>query len=201
MDETYIDARGLSCPQPVIKARDAISSEGARAVRIVVDDPAQVENVAAMARNQGWEARIDRQDGDDLEVLLTKAGTAGETSTAEGETCGTPTKVVVLLGSDVLGQGDDELGAILMRSFIKTLWEVVPRPHTLILMNGGVRLAVAGGELEADIARLSDAGVEVLACGTCLDFFDLKDRLAVGRVSNMYEIATALCGADRLVNP
>jgi len=202
MNETRIDARGLPCPQPVIKTREAILTAGVEAVRTIVDDPAQVENVVAMARNEGWDGRIDRQDGDDIEILLNPVGqTAAQPAAGEGEACGVPTRIVVFIAHDKFGQGDDELGTILMRGFIKTLREVVPQPVRMIFANAGVKLTVAGSELLDDLRLLEEAGVEMLSCGTCLDFFGLKEQLEIGRISNMYEIATALVSADRVVRP
>lgn len=200
MNETHIDARGLPCPQPVIKTREAILTPGLEAVRIVVDDPGQVENIVAMARNEGWDGKIDRQDGEDIEILVVKGEQpAGQAAAGEGQACGVPTRVVVFVASDRFGQGDDELGAILMRGFIKTLREVVPQPVTMIFANAGVKLTTTGSVLLNDLRLLEQSGIQMLSCGTCLDFFGLKDKLEIGRISNMYEIATALVSADRVV--
>jgi selenium metabolism protein YedF len=201
MDKDRIDARGMPCPQPVIKAREAISQAGVSFVQILVDDLAQAENVIAMARNQGWSGKITRQDKSDIEISLTRENTTTTGVETESTACGTPTNLVVLISSSFFGEGDDALGAILIRAFIKTLWEAAPRPQSLIFINGGVKLSTQGSELIEDIQRLADAGTEVLACGTCLDFYNLKDELLVGRISNMFEIASRLVAADRVLRP
>lgn len=103
--------------------------------------------------------------------------------------------LALLIASDRLGQGNDELGALLMRGFLHALAEGEEEPETLILMNHGVLLAIEGAETLEKLRRLEDQGVEVLACGTCLEYLGVKDRLAVGRVSNMYEIAELLAGS------
>jgi selenium metabolism protein YedF len=107
--------------------------------------------------------------------------------------------VVVVFASDVMGRGNDELGAVLMRAFIHTLAEGASRPDTMIFMNTGVKLAVEGSEVLPDLKALAGKGAKILACGTCLGFFELKDRLGVGVVSNMYDIAEAMLGAGKLV--
>ena len=110
-------------------------------------------------------------------------------------------RVVAFIASDRFGEGDPELGRILMRAFIKTVGELEPRPGKLIFANGGVRLTTEGSDLLPDLAALADQGIEIISCGTCLDFFGLVDRLEVGVASNMYEIAQALVEADRVVKP
>ena len=98
----------------------------------------------------------------------------------------------VFIAAAGIGAGDEQLGALLLRGFLYTLTEAEAAPARIILMNGGVRLAVAGSDSLVNLVRLAERGVEILACGTCLEFFQLKDALAVGRVTNMYEIAGLL---------
>lgn len=109
--------------------------------------------------------------------------------------------IVVLIANDEIGTGSSELGKILMRSFLKTLKEVEPVPQRMIFLNAGVRLVAEGSDLLDDLAALRGMGIDLAACGTCLDYFHLKERVKVGRVSNMTEIASALLGADKVVRP
>lgn len=108
--------------------------------------------------------------------------------------------LVLVAASEVLGRGDDELGRILVRSFFHTLGEVQPLPNTVIFLNSGVRLAAAGSPVLEDLQALAGKGVRILACGTCLGHFGLKEQLAVGTISNMYAIAETLLNAGRTVN-
>jgi selenium metabolism protein YedF len=110
-------------------------------------------------------------------------------------------KVVVYINSNLLGVGDEALGTILMRAFLKTLLDLERKPLRLILINSGVQLASEGSEVLEILGKLSEKGIEILSCGTCLDFYGLKEKLKVGKVSNMYEIAQSLMEADRLVRP
>lgn len=202
MAQDQVDARGLPCPQPVIKTREAISQAGVSRISVLVDDLSQVENVLSMARNQGWAGKIARQDGELIEIFLTREANAGSSEAEDlALTCGKTTNLVVMVSSSQLGEGDPELGSILMRAFIKTLWETAPRPACMIFINSGVKLTTEGSELIEDIQRLAKAGTDVLSCGTCLDFYGLKDKLGVGRISNMFEIASLLVSADRTIQP
>jgi selenium metabolism protein YedF len=110
-------------------------------------------------------------------------------------------KVAVYINSQFMGVGDDALGAILMRSFLKTLLDMEIKPSRLILVNSGVRLATEGSEVLETLRSLSEKGIEILSCGTCLDFYGLKEKLKVGKISNMYDIAQSLLEADRLIRP
>lgn len=107
--------------------------------------------------------------------------------------------LVLLVASETIGRGDDELGGILTRSFFHTLGEVGPLPATVVFLNGGVRLVVNGSAVLEDLRGLAGRGVRLLACGTCLGHFGLREELAVGEVSNMYAIAETLLGAGRVL--
>lgn len=108
--------------------------------------------------------------------------------------------IVVAISSDTMGRGDDQLGEVLIRSFLHTLGEVTPVPDTVILFNSAVKLAVTGSPVLEDLGRLEARGVTVLLCGTCLGHFELKDKVAIGEISNMYAIAETMLGAATVVN-
>jgi len=112
----------------------------------------------------------------------------------------TDKKTIVFVGSSTLGRGDEELGNVLMRSFIHTLTETEVPPQEIIFMNSGVKLVAEGSEVLDDLRSLESRGIEILACGTCLGYYRLKDAIRVGRISNMYDIAAALLEADRVVS-
>ena len=122
-----------------------------------------------------------------------------------GIVCGTAkdrgAPLVIVLSSDRLGRGNDELGEVLMRSFVHTLLTLEPRPATIILYNTGVRLASRESALIDDLRQLEAAGVELFVCGTCVNYFELKEQLGAGIISNMYDIAAAMTGAGKLVIP
>ena len=203
-----VDARGKPCPEPVLAAREAIQNSGGRPVLVLVSSLASAENVTRMARSLGWQARLADGPGEGeyglhLEPQDGASSREHEGATdearAESDSCGTPTRLVVFLPSDRIGDGPEELGRLLAVGFLKTLREVSPRPASLVFMNSGVRLCCEGSEVLEALADLERSGVEILACGTCLDYFGLKEKLAVGRISNMFEIASTLACADRLV--
>ena len=186
-----LDARGLPCPQPVILVRKALAEGGFDTLEITVDDPASRENLLKFAAYAKCRVEELNTEGDLTRLLLTPQWTQA-TATGEAPAPVMPQAAgqggVVLLTADGIGQGDQELARLLMRGFIYTLTESELPPRRVILMNSGVKLAVEGSESLGNLRKLEARGVEVLACGTCLDFFGLTKALAVGGITNMYEI-------------
>ncbi len=185
---TEIDARGLACPQPVLATKKALDAISQGVVTTVVDNAAAKENVTKFATASGYGV-CSEQAGGDYYIRITKDRPAVGFS----EPVSRPASdLVYLLTKDTLGHGSDELGAILMKAFFTSLLEATPQPRSLMLMNGGVKLAVAGSPVLGQLRELAGRGVQIAACGTCLDYFGLKEQLAVGEVTNMYAIVSAL---------
>jgi selenium metabolism protein YedF len=196
-----VDARGLACPRPVVLTSKAL--DAAEQVTVIVDNPVAVENVTRLARSKGFSVeKSEKADG--IYLSLHRAGAPVEPTATEPEiTCPASQpegrSTVVFVPSDCLGRGPAELGERLLGAFFHTLLEVEPKPKTIIFMNSGVKLTVEGSRALDDLRALASLGVDILACGTCLGYFDIPEKLAVGRVSNMYDIATALLEAGRIV--
>jgi selenium metabolism protein YedF len=195
---SVLDCRGLACPQPVVTTKQAMDQIREGELVVIVGNAVSSNNVERFAQSQGYSVTVEKKE-EDYYLRIRKSGSAGQ-----GEVipeAGSPRRVVAYLNSNLLGVGDEALGLILMRSFLKTLLDLNPKPNRLILINSGVRLASEGSEVLETLKNLSDQGVEILSCGTCLDFYGLKEKLKVGTVSNMYEIAQSLLDAVRLIRP
>jgi selenium metabolism protein YedF len=192
-----VDARGLACPEPVIKTRSAM--EGGEDVLTIVDNETAQKNVTRMAEKSGGMVEPEvRADGIYLHIRQ-EAG-AAESAEAEVTTPLPGVARVLVVPDEFMGRGEhNELGQVLMRSFFHTLGEVEPLPETIIFFNSGVKLVVEGSPVIEDLRALAAEGVEILACGTCLGYYELKDNVVVATVSNMYTIAETMLGADRLV--
>jgi selenium metabolism protein YedF len=193
-----IDCRGKACPHPVLMTKQALEGLIEGEVILIVDNGAACENVERFVKSQGCPVTVEKRGSDfHLRIQKKKSGKVDET-VSEKEDRG---NIVVYFNSRFLGTGDEALGSILMRSFLKTLLELERKPSRLILINSGVQLASEGSDVLETLQALSDRGVEILSCGTCLDFYNLKEKLKVGRVTNMYTIAQALLEAERVVKP
>ena len=202
-----IDARGLGCPQPVIMAKKAMEEN--EQVTVLVDNETAVENIRRMADKMACAFSVVKKEGGIWEIALARTNAAIQSPQAVpggGMSCdalsGRETgPLVVVLSDDHMGRGDDVLGDILIRSFVHTLLQLKPLPDTIICYNAGVKLAVRGSAALDDLQQIERAGVDILVCGTCANYFVLGDQIAAGRISNMYDIAETMAGAGRLVRP
>jgi selenium metabolism protein YedF len=197
-----LDCRGLACPAPVMQVRDILAQEKPPAVAVIIDNEPARENVSRFLAHQGFQVAT-QQMGSDFRVT----GIAGEGACpimSEAEISAvagdTPKKILVMVGSDRLGRGDDTLGAGLLLNFLKTLKEMGPELWRLIFVNGGVKLTASGAEAVSVLRELAETGVSILACGTCLDHFQLLDQKEVGETTNMLDIVTSLQVADKIIN-
>jgi selenium metabolism protein YedF len=189
---TTIDARGLACPHPVVLTKKAL--EEADEVTTIVDNETAKENISRLAASQGCQVSIEEKE-EGIYLQLTKKATGTEESPVTPVSGAT----LLLIASDTLGRGEEELGDILMRSFIHTLSEVTPKPNRIIFINSGVKLVAKGSEVIDDLHALKDQGIEILACGTCLGYYNLKEAVEVGQISNMYDITSALLQAGKII--
>jgi selenium metabolism protein YedF len=188
-----IDARNLSCPQPVVLTKKAL--EEVAEVITIVDNEAAKDNISRLGRKQGCEVSVEhKQDG--IYLTLRKAG-AGPAK----QQCAVTTGIVLFIASDVLGRGDNQqLGRLLMQSFLHTLGGLTSRPETIVFMNSGVMLVTDDSPVLGELRQLENQGIEILACGTCISRLQLADKVAAGQASNMYTIADTLLRAEKIIS-
>jgi selenium metabolism protein YedF len=194
-----IDARGLTCPAPVLLTKAAIEKEKAGQLMIIVDNEAAKENVSIFLGSKNFTFSVDEKDGDYYINGQGDPGAAAEKSFADAGTDETG-KIMVMVTTDRIGHGDDELGLKLMISFIKTLNELGPTLWRLVFLNNGVKLTIKTSEVLADLQALEASGIKILVCGTCLTHFNLMDEKQAGETTNMLDIVTALQLADKVIN-
>jgi selenium metabolism protein YedF len=189
-----VDARGLPCPQPVVLTKKVIAE--ADEVTTIVDNETAMQNVSRIAERAGFRVEVEEREGDFYLHLTREAPAAEEVYLAPAPAGPT----VVFIPAYAIGRGPEELQEILIRAFLHTLNEVEPLPDAIIFINTGVKLTVEGSPVIEDLRALEEKGAEILICGTCLDYFGLKDKVAVGEVSNMYTIAETLLRAGKVVS-
>lgn len=209
---TLLDMLGNPCPIPVIKAKKELENPAAAGVRVLVDNIVAVQNLEKMAKGLGHAFSYDDQGDSRFLVSIAKTGeslarAASFSVPAVPDTAGAADAVTdnatggmtVLITKDRMGSGSEELGKILIKGFIFSLTELPVRPRAVVFLNSGVRLAVAGGNALADLQTLADAGVKILACGTCLNYYGITDQLAVGEVTDMFGITSVLAAPGKVV--
>ena len=199
-----VNAIGDACPIPVVKTLHALKElGGAGTVQTLVDNEIAVQNLTRLAESKGCTIETEKRSEKEFCVTIT---TAGAVAAAENEeiSCTVPAakkKTVVVVSADHMGEGDEELGRILIKGFIFALTQQEHLPSTILFYNGGAKLTCEGSESLEDLKDLAARGVEILTCGTCLNFYGITEKLQVGSVTNMYDIVERMSSADRVIKP
>lgn len=203
---TTVNALGDACPIPVVKTIKAINAltEGGT-IETHVDNETAVSNVSKLAASKGFTAATEKID-DKHYIIRIEVGAPTPVAEEEADAyCPvTPKKkknLVVAIASDAMGQGSDDLGRTLIKGFIYALSQLEELPSTILFYNGGAKLTVEGSLCLDDLKSMESQGVTIMTCGTCLNFYGLTDKLAVGSISNMYAIVETLAGADTIIKP
>ncbi|HKM39917.1 MAG TPA: sulfurtransferase-like selenium metabolism protein YedF [bacterium] len=202
-EEVQVDARGLACPLPVVKTKQALDKLAMGKVITVVDNPIARDNVAKLAQSMDLPVEVVAEGTDFIMSIIKGGGVTVADPEPKAEALVAPESVgdnvVVLILADTIGRPEEELGEALMKSFLYALTECSPLPRTVVLMNSSVRLACTGSDMLSSLRTLLHLGAEILACGTCLDYLGLNDKLEVGTVSNMFSIVENLLAADKVI--
>ncbi len=194
-----LDLTGLACPLPVVRTKEALEAGGAKHLIVMVDNIAARDNVTRFAESRGCTVEVAAVEGGYHLTIQPPAGGAAVSCVAPLSTPAALSTVVVF-ASDHMGEGDPQLGAVLMRAFCQTLVQMEV-PQKMLFYNRGVYLTLNDSPVLAELTGLADMGVELLVCGTCLDFYKVKERLAAGKVSNMFAILESQMQAGRIIKP
>lgn len=187
--EKMIDATGLACPKPVILTKKAIEQIEEGTIKTRVDNEIAKENLSKLAKSMDLEYKVEEDIDGNYEVSIKKGKTTEESPKKEKQARKQVSDgAIIVIPSNLMGSGDETLGEILMKSFIYTVSETKPFPKAILFYNSGVKLTVKSSKVLEDLIHLKEAGVEIISCGTCLDFYGLKDDLGIGEISNMYTI-------------
>jgi len=187
----FLDLRGKSCPVPVIETKNLLEGKRVVEIEILLDNSVSSENVRRFLGSRGYSTTI-AQEGDiyRVEGVLEEGNAATSSSTKRS---------LVFVDGETMGRGSEELGRVLMKSFLNTIKELETRPWRLVFINSGVKLVVTGSEYIGILKEIEGLGVEIMSCGTCLDFFHLKEKIGVGRISNMFEILSSFNEATNVI--
>ena len=189
-----LDCRNLSCPSPVIKTKQALESAPGATLRVLADLGPPRENILRFANSRGFSVQDEENDG--FAVITISPALSSEFSDTINRSAATS---AILIASDRFGNGPEDLGKLLMKNLVITLIELPSMPEKIFFINSGVHLTTAGSELIEPLSRLNDAGVEILSCGICLDYYGLREKLAIGSITNMYTIAETLMTVSNAV--
>lgn len=193
------------CPNPVLRCKRLLDEQTPQTLEVIVDNEAAMDNVSRYLTSKGMRVDDTHKDGNLWTIKASQADSAGARH-AEQESPAkadpkqvSASKILVFLTSDAIGQGDDTLGSRLMGNFLNTLPELGDTLWRIIMVNGAVKLATATNPAVEALKKLEDAGVSILVCGTCLEFFKLMDQKEVGQVTNMLDVVTSQQLADKVI--
>lgn len=196
-----VNAMGDNCPIPVIKTKKAMQAlTGPETIEVLVDNEVAVQNVTKMAESSGGQVHSEKLGEAEYKVTISMQGAP---EVQEDTACIPDAKgdLVVVVSSDRMGTGNDELGKVLIKGFIFAVTQLDTLPKAMLFYNGGVTLTTEGSPALEDLKSLEAQGVEIMSCGTCLDYYGLKDKLVVGNVTNMYNIVETQAKAAKVIKP
>ena len=204
MENRTIDARGLACPLPVVNAKKAAAEMAGGVLTVLVDNEIAVQNLQKFAKQKGYAAEGKKLAAREYAVEMRVSGAETAAPAEQAPVCSPDMRrggMVVVLSANVMGTGEEKLGRALMKAFVFALTKQDVLPETIVCYNTGAYLSCTGADTLEDLKRLEAEGVNILTCGTCLDFYGIKEQLAVGSVTNMYEIVETMERASTLIRP
>lgn len=203
-----IDARNLPCPQPLMLVKKAIDTEDPDVVEITVNSSAAKENILKYVNHVKLEVTDIVESGEEYIISISTGKPEKEPAPAPSVVENQaddflmderPMGKIIFFNTDKIGNENPELGELLMKGFIYTIAELENKPGVLIFMNDGIRLTVEGSDSIGNLKKLENSGVDILVCGTCLEYLKLQDKLKVGSVSNMYDITEKLMNSKQVM--
>ena len=202
--EKIIDCKGMACPLPVVNAKKASEEMGAGdQLTVLVDNEIAVQNLTRFAEHKGFTVSAEKKGEKEYAVVMGISGAVAEEA-KEDVACVMDVRrkgMLVVLSANVMGTGDPKLGTALMKAFVFALTKQDQLPDTVLCYNTGAYLTCEGADTLEDLKLLESEGVTILTCGTCLDFYGLKEKLAVGGVTNMYDIVERMEHAAQIIKP
>lgn len=204
MENRTIDARGLACPLPVVNAKKAAAEMTGGVLTVLVDNEIAVQNLQKFAKQKGYAAEGRKLAAREYAVEIHISGAETAAPAEQAPVCSPDMRrggMVVVLSANVMGTGEEKLGRALMKAFVFALTKQDVLPETIVCYNTGAYLSCTGADTLEDLKLLEAEGVNILTCGTCLDFYGIKEQLAVGSVTNMYEIVETMERASTLIRP
>lgn len=207
--EKTVDAKGMACPLPVVNAKKAAEEmQTGDVLTVLADNEIAVQNLQKFANYKGYQVYSEKLGENEYAVKMQitdgKMQQVQESEESEEISCSPDTKkkgLVVVLSANTMGVGEEKLGKALMKAFVFALTRQDVLPETILCYNSGAYLTSEGADTLEDLKSLEAEGVNIMTCGTCLDFYGIKEKLAVGSVTNMYEIVETMENAGKLIRP
>lgn len=196
--EKELDCRTFACPSPVIMTKKELEKMEEGQLTVKVDNEAAKENVSRLIKTMALDFEVSDIGNEEYHITIHVDGKEMAQEGKNEKVVPTSNKQIIGISSNTMGSGSEELGKILMKSFLYTVRETKPYPNSILFYNEGVLLTIEGSEVLEDLQFLQEQGVEIRSCGTCLDYYEIKDQLKVGNISNMYDIYETMRNGNTL---
>lgn len=199
----YVNCKGLLCPMPLIETKKAIKeSVIGDEIQVDVDNETSFNNVSHFLNDNGFVFKFTKEAlVYHINFVVNNLRTNTEGFKINEEPKSNLGNYIIVLDSDEMGSGDNDLGKLLLKGFINTIEQLDTLPKEIICYNSGVTLAIKGSDTANSLKKIEPKGVKIMLCGTCLDFYSLKDNIEVGSITNMLYIAEKLSGDLKIVKP
>lgn len=200
-----VDLRGLVCPEPVLRTKKLLDDEAVKHLELLVESEVNVKNLERLAKSKSVNMTSATKD-DYFKVSISKENGADQAKTSKSSRTskavqGEEVGEVLFLGKDTFGEGDEDFSKSLLNIFLQTMYDSGHRPRAILMANTGVRLMDPDGNVKPVLDQFKDAGCDVFACGLCVDFYGLKDKVAAEQVTNMFAICEYMMSADKVITP
>ena len=195
-----INAKGLVCPQPLILTKKAVESSEEKDFLVIVDNDTAVKNLEKFAKSSNLDFRFEKISDNEFNIFVSKNTNTSLQEPSAFCSVENSSDVVIAISKDFMGNGSEELGKLLIKGFVYTSSEYEKLPKTMVFFNGGVKLTSEGSPCIDDLKKLEEKGVEIISCGNFIDYYELKEKLLVGEISNMYTIYETLFNAGKVIN-
>lgn len=192
-----VNAIGQTCPIPVIMTKNALKEITEGSIEVSIDNKISKENIEKFSKEMGFSFSTREENGIffiQINKTINEALSNSSTSNDENNT-------IIVIASDKMGDGETALGETLMKGFIYTLTEMESLPKAILFYNKGVFLTASNETTIKDLRILEERGVEILSCGACLNFYHLENNIAVGSITNMYNIIEKQMKANKVIRP
>jgi selenium metabolism protein YedF len=185
-----IDARNLACPEPVKRTEKALKKIKKGKLIVLVNSTVSCQNVQRFAQSEGCLVKVREKNGEYTIEIDKAKDVAGDRKKVE---------TVMLITGDQFGTGDEDLGKLLITTFINTLADAGTKPSRMIFINRGVMLTTEASRVLDTLQQLEGEGVQIFSCGTCLNHYQLKEKLRVGQVGNMLDTVSSLLESEKVI--
>lgn len=198
-----VDTKGLKCPKPLIMLKEALQeTKDGEKITVYTDNDTSLKNMITYLKDHGVHPEVTTE-GKVHKIITSRPEESLSNSNPEDycETCIPMKDYVVCIKSELMGEGDPELGKLLMETFVENLKLQEQLPTHVVLYNAGIKLAMKQSQVCKSLSELEELGTRIMLCGTCVEHYGLQYDIGVGMISNMVTITETMAATGHVIIP